>query len=156
MATCIKMRKLHTHTQKNLENCRDKIPYLKVLCTLNTSLSVYTELTVGQQSVINILTDKEQTERKIRKLTPMSRELSTWIETYDALMPFTQLIVMLFVLFLSSSPDSQNVSVEPSVRLPIMAGRLDVLMSTTLVRSFRQVTTQSSCNICKMKTLNAI
>lgn len=102
---------------------------------------IYTELTVGQQR---------------NKLTPMSRELSTWTETYDALMPFTQLIVMLFVLFLSSSPDSQNVSVEPSVRLPIMAGRLDVLMSTTLVRSFRQVTTQSSCNTCKMYTLIAV
>lgn len=61
-------------------------------------------------------------------------------------MPFTQLMVMLFVLFLSSSPDSQKVSVEPSVRLPIMAGRLDVLMSTTLVRSFRQVTRHRSCN----------
>lgn len=60
-------------------------------------------------------------------------------------MPFTQLMVMLLVLFLSSSPDSQKVSVEPSVRLPIMAGRLDVLMSTTLVRSFKQVTRQRSC-----------
>lgn len=55
-------------------------------------------------------------------------------------------MVMLLVLFLSSSPDSQKVSVEPSVRLPIMAGRLDVLMSTTLVRSFRQVTRHRSCH----------
>lgn len=77
-------------------------------------------------------------------LTPMSLELSTWTETLEALMPFTQLMVMLLVLFLSSSPDSQKVSVEPSVRLPIMAGRLDVLMSTTLVRSFREVTRQRS------------
>lgn len=78
-------------------------------------------------------------------LTPMSLELSTWTDTLEAFMPFTQLIVMLLVLFLSSSPDSQKVSVEPSVRLPIMAGRLDVLMSTTLVRSLRQVTRQRSC-----------
>lgn len=77
-------------------------------------------------------------------LTPMSLELSTWTDTLEAFMPFTQLMVMLLVLFLSSSPDSQKVSVEPSVRLPIMAGRLDVLMSTTLVRSFRQVTRQRS------------
>lgn len=78
-------------------------------------------------------------------LTPMSLELSTWTETLVAFMPFTQLNVMLLVLFLSSSPDSQKVSVEPSVRLPIMAGRLEVLMSTTLVRSFKQVTRQRSC-----------
>lgn len=48
MATCIKIRKLQK--KKKLENGQDKIPYLKVLCTLNNSLSVYTKLTVGQQS----------------------------------------------------------------------------------------------------------
>lgn len=101
-------------------------------------------------------------------LTPMSRELSTWTDTLEAFMPFTQLMVTLLVLFLSSSPDSQKVSVEPSVRLPIMAGRLDVLMSTTLVRSLRQVTRQRSCyhtniNQCQVcaltqnnKTLTAV
>lgn len=77
----------------------------------------------------------------------MSLELSTCTDTFDAFMPFTQLMVMLLVLFLSSSPDSQKVSVEPSVRLPIMAGRLDVFMSTTLVRSFRQVTRHRSYEI---------
>lgn len=70
-------------------------------------------------------------------------------------MPFTQLMVMLLVLFLSSSPDSQKVSVEPSVKLPIMAGRLDVLMSTTLVRSFRQVTRHRSCHHTQIYQVSA-
>lgn len=51
---------------------------------------------------------------------------------------------MFLVLFLSSSPDSQKVSVEPSVKLPIMAGRLEVFMSTMLVKSFKHITMHNS------------
>ena len=51
-------------------------------------------------------------------------------------------IVQYAVNYLSSSPDSQKVSVELSVRLPIIACLLDALISTLLVRSLNVSTKQ--------------
>lgn len=49
-------------------------------------------------------------------------------------------MVRLFVLFRSSSPDSQNVSVELSVRLPTIACLEDALISIMFVKSFNAST----------------
>lgn len=56
-----------------------------------------------------------------------------------------QTIVITLVLLRSSSPDSQNVSVELSVRLPIIACLLEALISTLDVRSFKASTQPLTC-----------
>lgn len=58
--------------------------------------------------------------------------------------PWGQNIVRFFVLFRSSSPDSQNVSVQLSVKLPIIACRLEALISTEAVKSFKDSTKDES------------
>lgn len=54
-------------------------------------------------------------------------------------------IVMLFVLFLSSSPLSQNVSVELSVNDPTIACREETFNSAPGVKSFKASTMELAC-----------
>jgi hypothetical protein len=62
--------------------------------------------------------------------------------------PYNLILLNAYVLnYLSSSPDSQNVSVELSVRLPTIACRLDALISILAVKSFNVSTQHVTCKV---------